>query len=140
MPNKKTIIIREQRNKDYAISLIRQLPFDPIYKNTIEEYTDSRTLEQNAKMWACLTDISKQVEWYGRYLTKTVWKEIITASLKGQETVPGLDGNFVVIGASTSKMSIKEMCDVITCALAFGDSKGVKFKDPKEKYYTQRGE
>jgi len=82
-------------------------------------------------MWAMLTDISRQVEWYNQYLLPEEWKEMITAALKRQKVVPGIDGGFVVIGASTSKMSIKQMIDVIDFAYAFGAEHQVKWKEPE---------
>ena len=116
----KTYIIRDERIRANAINLIRDLPTSPLYQVVISEVKSIRTLEQNAKMWAMLTDVSRQVEWYGMYLRPEEWKDMATAALKGQKTVPGLEGGFVVIGASTSKMSIKEMIDVIDFLYAFG--------------------
>lgn len=116
----RTIIIRNQENKDYAISLIRELPTDPMHKVEIKKSESIRTLDQNAKMWAMLTDISNQVVWYGKKLSPRVWKDIFSASINGQETVPGLDNNFVVVGRSTSRMTIREMSDIIECCYAFG--------------------
>ena len=93
----------------------------------IEIKEATRTLEQNAKMWCVLTDISKQVKWYGEWLSPEDWKHVITASLRKQKSVPGIDGGFVVLGLSTSKMSIREMSDVIELAHAFGAQQGVKW-------------
>jgi hypothetical protein len=46
--------------------------------------------------------------------------------------VPNIDGNgFVVLGARTSRMSIKEMSDMIELCFAFGAQNGVKFSAPK---------
>jgi hypothetical protein len=80
-------------------------------------------------MWSVLTDISEQVEWYGRYLSKEEWKDVLTASLRRQKVVPGLDGGFVVCGAATSRMTISEMTELIELAMAFGAEKGVVFSD-----------
>jgi len=41
--------------------------------------------------------------------------------------VPGIDGGFVVLGLSTSKMSKEEMSELLELALAFGAQKGVVF-------------
>jgi hypothetical protein len=89
---------------------------------------ETRTLEQNDKMWATLTDISKQVDWYGQKLSPEDWKHVLSASLKKQRAVPGIDGGFVVLGQSTSQMSIKEMSDMIELATAFGAEQGVRFQ------------
>ena len=87
-----------------------------------------RTLPQNSIMWGMLGDVSGQVDWYGMKLTSDEWKDVFTAALKGQKTVPGIEGGFVVLGAHTSKMNVKEMADLITLMSAFGAEKGVKFK------------
>lgn len=89
----------------------------------------TRTLEQNSKMWAMLTEISQQVEWYGKKLQPEDWKHIFSASLKGQEAVPGLDGGFVVLGKATSSMSVAELRDMIELMHAFGAEKEVVFSD-----------
>ena len=86
-----------------------------------------RSLDQNNLMWEILTAIAKQVDWYGQKLAKEEWKDVLTASLKKQKAVPGLDGGFVVLGARTSKMTIQEMSDVIELAYAFGAEHGVRF-------------
>ena len=87
----------------------------------------TRSLEQNARLWAMLSDISRQVDWYGRKLTPDDWKHVFSAALKKQDVVPGLDGGFVVLGLSTSKMTKAEMCDLQTLMEAFGAEKGVRF-------------
>lgn len=87
----------------------------------------TRSLTANAAMWAALADVSAQVEWYGRKLSSEDWKHVFSSSLKKQNVVPGLDGGFVVLGISTSKMSIREMSDLIELIYAFGVEHGVKF-------------
>ena len=87
----------------------------------------ARSLEQNSRLWAMLDEISDQVDWYGRKLTPEEWKHVFTAALKKQDVVPGIDGGFVVLGQSTSKMTKAEMCDLQTLMEAFGAEKGVRF-------------
>ena len=57
------------------------------------------------------------------------WKHVFTAALKGQETVPGLNGGFVVLGQSTRKMSVREMSDLIELMNAFGAEHGVRWSE-----------
>ena len=97
------------------------------YTLTIREQT--RSTEQNKKMWACLQDISEQVDWYGETLTAEEWKHVLTASLKKQRAVKALDGGFVVLGQSTSKMTVAEMSEMIELSMAFGATHNVKFKE-----------
>ena len=93
----------------------------------LEVKPSTRSLEQNARLWAMLTDISRQVDWYGRKLTPDEWKHVFSAALKKQEVVPGIDGGFVVLGLSTSKMTKAEMCDLQTLIEAFGAERNVRF-------------
>lgn len=90
---------------------------------------EKRSNDQNRKMWACLQDIADQVTWHGVKLDAEDWKHLITASLKKQRIVPGIDGGFVVLGTSTSKMTKEEMSEVIEAALAFGADHGVEWND-----------
>jgi len=99
------------------------------HRMILECKPETRSLEQNAKMWAVLTDISKQVDWYGQKLSPDDWKHVLSASLRKQRAVPGIDGGFVVVGLSTSNMTIAEMSEMIELAHAFGANHNVVFKD-----------
>ena len=79
-------------------------------------------------MWANLEDVAQQVNWYGVKLTKDEWKDVLTAALKKQKVVPGIEGGFVVIGARTSKMTVPEMTELIELSTAFGTQQGVNFR------------
>ena len=98
----------------------------------VELQPETRSLEQNRRLWAMLTEISQQVDWYGRKLSAEEWKHVFSAAMKKQDVVPGLDGGFVVLGTSTSKMTRSEMSDLQTLMEAFGADKGVRFSvDPE---------
>ena len=94
---------------------------------TLEIKPETRSTVQNSRLWAMLTEISAQVDWYGRKLSPEEWKHVFSASLKKQDVVPGLDGGFVVLGISTSRMTRGEMCDLQTLMEAFGAQQGVRF-------------
>jgi len=97
------------------------------HRMTVELKPEKRSSEQNRRLWAMLGDISSQVDWHGRKLTSEEWKHVFSAALKKQDAVPGIDGGFVVLGTSTSKMTKAEMCDLQTLMEAFGADHGVKF-------------
>lgn len=99
---------------------------------TLEDPT--RTLEQNARMWAMLGDVSAQVDWYGQKLTSEEWKDVFSAALKRQKVVPGLDGGFVVCGQRTSKMTKRDMSDLIELMNAFAAERGVRFTAAEWEY------
>lgn len=94
----------------------------------VEFKPETRSLDQNAKLWACLTDVSRQVEWYGQKLTPEEWKDVFSASLRKAKVVPGLDtGSFVVLGLHTSKLTKAEFSDLIELIACFGAERGVVF-------------
>jgi hypothetical protein len=98
----------------------------------VDEAKSTRTLEQNSKLWACLTDISRQVEWFAdgklQKLDPEDWKHILSAGLKKHQRIAqGIDGGFVILGARTSRMSIGEMSELIELAHAFGAERGVRW-------------
>jgi hypothetical protein len=97
------------------------------HRMVVEVKPETRSLEQNARLWAMLTDISNQVDWYGQRLTKEEWKDVFSAAMKRTKVVPGLDGGFVVCGQSTSKMTRAEMSDMQQLMEAFGAERGVRF-------------
>lgn len=89
----------------------------------------TRSLMQNNRLWALLTDVSRQVDWYGRKLSPENWKDVFTAAMKKQDVVPGIEGGFVVLGMSTSKMTKQEMNDLQTLIEAFGVERQVKWSN-----------
>ena len=96
----------------------------------LEVKRETRSEAQNALMWSCLTDLSNQVTWFGKKLTKEGWKDFITGHLDGQDLVPNMDGTgFISIqrGRSTSKMTKSEMTAVIDLAHAFGSENSVNW-------------
>lgn len=94
----------------------------------LEIRKDTRSLDQNRRLWSLLSDLAHQVNWHGNKLTADEWKCVLTASLKRQKVVPGLDGGFVVLGQSTSKMTRAEMAELQELIAAFGAQQGVSFK------------
>jgi hypothetical protein len=87
-----------------------------------------RSDAQNRRLWGMLTDLSRDVDWWGRKLTPEEWKIVCSASLKKQQVVPDLDGTgFVALGMATSKMSVKEMVELQDLIEAFGNSKSVRW-------------
>ena len=111
--------------------LVRQAP-DGHYFTPPQEPT--RNLEQNAKLWACLSDIAAQVQWpvNGRLerLTPEEWKDILTASLyQEQRMAQGVRGGYVMRGRRTSRMTVRQMSELIEFVLAFGAEQGVVWSE-----------
>jgi hypothetical protein len=97
---------------------------------TVEFRAPRRSLDQNALMWSLLTQISKQVEWFGKKRSPEDWKDLTTAALRSAEFVPGITpGTIVPLGMRTSQMSKEEIGELIESLYAFGAEHGVKFRE-----------
>jgi hypothetical protein len=129
------IAINDDRDRERAVLWARRAPRG---MRIIFQTGGTRTLEQNARMWAMLAEIAKQVEWHSLKLSDHDWKDMFTAALRKARVVPSLDGNsFVVLGQHTSEMSVREMAELIELMLAFGAERGVVFRDPRFDDYPQ---
>lgn len=122
--------LRSHEIRARACQLVASLPVDQNKPLVVEIKEMTRSLAQNALFWAVMTDIAEQVVWHGRKLSKEDWKHVLSAALYQQDVVPNIDGNgFVVLGKSTSKMTVREMRDLIELAQSFGAQQGVMFCD-----------
>lgn len=109
-----------------ALQAVQEAPHGAV----VEVRPDTRTLAQNALMWARLTDVSRQVVWYGERLMPVEWKIVFTAALRKQRAVPGIDGGFVVLGEPTSSMTKRDMSDLMEVMAAFAAEREVVFREP----------
>lgn len=90
-----------------------------------------RSLPQNDKLWAMLTEVAVQLPWHGLRLTPNDWKLIFLDALKRElRMVPNIDGTgFINLGRSSSDLSRAEMADLLELIYAFGAQHGVIFRD-----------
>lgn len=121
-----TVILNSQHERQRVASWAQQAS-----PGTIVEFRQSkRTLDQNARLWACLTEIARKVEWHGMKLPADDWKDIFTAALRKHRFVPGLDANTVVpLGMRTSDMTKQEFGDLLELINAFAAERGIEFQD-----------
>jgi hypothetical protein len=99
----------------------------------IEFKETKRSLPQNDRLWAMLTDIATQKEHCGRKYTPDQWK-ILFMHACGREVqfIPALDNStFIPFGQSSSDLSKGEMTDLIEFLFAWGAENGVVFHDPE---------
>lgn len=97
----------------------------------IEFKKAKRSLDQNSKMWASLTDIASQLVWHGQKLTADDWKLVFLDGLKRElRLVPNLNGDgFVNLGRSSSDLTKEEMSELLELIMAFGAQHGVQFSN-----------
>lgn len=95
----------------------------------IEFKSAKRTLAQNDRMWAMLTDIAKQKEHCGRKYTPDKWKCLFMhACGQRNEFVPSLDNStFIPLGHASSDLTKDEMSKMIDLMQSWGAENGVHF-------------
>ncbi len=123
-----------QRN--HAIRMIQQADDGCVVR--IDEET--RSIEQNRKMWPMLTDLAKQIIWHGVRLTNAEWKDFATATLKSQKMIPNLDGDgFIAVGGKTSTMSKKLFADLIEIIYMIGARNEVVWSEKSITVFDEYG-
>lgn len=122
-----SITIRNSQDRSRAALWVAKAPFG----TRVDFKAGRRSLDQNAKLWAMLTDIASQLAWHGQRLSTGDWKLLFLDALKREvRAVPNLDGNgFVSLGRSSSDLSKQEMGDLLDLIAAFGAGHGVVFSD-----------
>lgn len=128
-----TVILESRTRRDQAHRLIEQAPDGAV----VSFEPPRRTLPQNSRLHALITDVARQVEWpvgSGTKRTVEAWKDIFTAALRsanhGLDVVPGLNGGFVLLGMHTSRMTKDELGELMALIEAFGAQHGVTFHEP----------
>lgn len=110
-----------------AVTLIQKAPTG----TRVEFKAAKRSLDQNARMWAMLTDVAGQLVWHGKKLRPDDWKLVFMDGLKRElRIVPNIDGSgFVNLGRSSSDLTKSEMSDLMELITEFGTRHGVVFND-----------
>lgn len=123
-----TVILCGASQRAFAKQLIDRAPVNGVV--TIREAT--RSTEQNARMWAMLSDVSRAKP-EGRHWTPETWKCAFMHYLGHQvKFCEGLDGSGPFpLGFRSSRLSVSQMADLITCIQEYGDRHGVRWTDPK---------
>lgn len=123
-----TVILRTTAQRTLAKQLIDKAPINAVV--SIREA--KRTNDQNAKMWAMLSDVARSKPEGRRWVTET-WKCAFMHLLGHQvQFCSGLDdtGPFP-LGFSSSRLTVRQMADLITCIQEYGDRHGVRWSDEK---------
>jgi hypothetical protein len=122
-----TVRLVGQSQRDLAIALIERAPADAVV--TIREAT--RNADQNAKLWAMLSDISRAKP-EGRAWVPETWKAAFMHSLGHQvQFCEGLDGSGPFpLGFRSSRLSKRQFADLITVVQEYGDRHGVQWSEP----------
>ena len=121
-----TVRLLGARQRDLARDLIARAPDGAV----VQISPPKRTLDQNALLWALLSDISRAKP-DGRGHTPEVWKALVMHAC-GHETrfEMGLNGEPFPVGFRSSRLSKSQMSDLIEFIYAYGGRCGVPWSEP----------
>jgi hypothetical protein len=124
--NGQTIILRGNSQRDFAKQLIDRAPADAV----VNIQAARRTLDQNARMWAMLSDVSRAKP-EGRSATPEVWKALFMhACGHAVQFEIGLNGQPFPTGFRSSAMTKAQMSDLIETIYEYGARHDVRWSDP----------
>lgn len=129
------VVIHNEDERQRALRFIQAAPIG----TRLDIKGPIRTMPQNSRMWAMLTDISEQMGANGRKGKTDFWKRLFLDQLRHeqeieQEVVPSLYGDrMLIVGDdSSSNLTIPEMTDLIELMFKFGAENDIKWSDPNQ--------
>lgn len=123
-----TVILAGPSQRAFAKQLIDRAPYEAVV--TIKAAT--RSNEQNAKLWAMLSDLSRAKP-EGRLHTPDVWKQLVMhACGHAVQFEIGLNGQPFPTGFRSSRLSKAQMGDLIEWIYAYGAEHGVVWTEPEK--------
>lgn len=90
----------------------------------------TRSLDQNAKLWAMLEDIARVAEHNGRKYSREAWKSLFMSACGHElDLIVGLNNEAVPMGQSSSKLSVAQMSELIEFIHFWAAEHGVDFRE-----------
>lgn len=121
-----TVILHSKSQREFAKRLIDAAPVDAVL--SVREA--KRTIDQNSKLWAMLSDVSRAKPG-GRCQTPEVWKALFMhACGHSVQFEMGLNGQPFPTGFSSSRLTKRQMADLIETIYAYGAEHGVVWTEP----------
>lgn len=124
------LVLHTEEDRKRARTYVNSAPVG----TRVELKAEKRSLPQNDRMWAILTDISAQKDHNGRRYTPDQWKCLMLHAI-GREVsfIPSLDGStFLPWGQSSSDLSKEEMTALIDFMQTWTAENGVTLHGPQE--------
>lgn len=126
MAKGQTIRLVSDHNRRIAHQLIDRAPHAAV----VEVREATRSTDQNAKMWAMISDVSRAKP-EGRTHTAEVWKCLFMAACGHAVAFEiGLNGKPFPIGFHSSRLTKAEMSDLIESIYEYGARHGVAWSEP----------
>lgn len=119
---KTLMMLHTPRDRDLAAVRVYEAPL-----GSCIELKDrpSRSTKDNAKMWAMLTSLSKQLVWHGARYSPEDWRCFFVHAVKGGRWMPAEHGGMVPLVGSTTDLTVLQHHKLILEIEAFAERQGV---------------
>lgn len=125
-----TVILSNDRAREKAALWCMKLPVN----TTVDFKENKRTVPQNDRMHAMLTDVARQKTHHGLKLDKDDWKLLFLDALNREmRVVPNLDGTGLVPLTRSSTLTVEEMSGLIDIIAEWGARNDVVFTDEQRR-------
>jgi hypothetical protein len=124
------LILTSRSVRERAIDWINRAPPG----TRVEFKAAQRSVDQNSRLWAMLSDVAIQKTHAGRRYTADQWKVLfLHACGREIQFLPALDNStFLPYGQSSSDLSKQEFSELLDFLDAWGSQNGVVWSEPKE--------
>ena len=121
-----TVILRGQPQRDLAKGLVDTAPVDAV----VNIRPATRNKDQNARMWAMLSDVSRANPEGKKGWNPEVWKCAFMSALGHEAKLyGGIDDGEPFLVQSSSRLTVREMADLITFIQEYGDRHSVRWSN-----------
>lgn len=147
--DKRTLLLREEANRERAIIILQRLPIDPErpVRVVIDDPLPAKSRDQEQKYHAMIGDIARQFQHCGKYWSADDMKRLLIdqfkrdtinetgirdlwASMGIVDMAPALDGSgVVVLGVQSRKFPLRLAVIFIEWLYAFGTELNIKWGD-----------
>lgn len=130
--SKVVLILASEAIRDRACRWVQSAP----RLSRVELKEPARTLPQNARFWASLTDVARCERAKGRDYSTETWRTLfLHAAGREMQFVPSLDGDELLpLGHSSAELSVGEMSNVLEFIYSWGAENGVVFTEPDKDF------
>lgn len=125
---RKNFILAHELARRNAMQAVMEAPTG----YAVEIKPKNRSLEQNAMLHAILGEVSRKIEWAGKFRDLETWKRLLTAAwlrARGEpiEMMPAVDGHGVdIVFRRTSDLTVNEMTELLEYVQAWAIDQGIE--------------
>ncbi|MEQ3625941.1 MAG: recombination protein NinB [Celeribacter sp.] len=121
-----TVILKTPAERQQAAAWVQNAP----HATVVTFKKPGRTIPQNARLWAMLTEVSRQAMHMGHRKSPDLWKALfMNACGHASQFEMGLAGEPFPVGFRSSKMSKEQMSELIEFIMSWGAENGIHFRD-----------